>query len=60
MHVSVSVPVRALKQPCSNQWFDQEAVDGLVGRIHQRKRGQVDLLIPELEQAIVGAKRLGE
>ena len=40
------------------QRFDEQPVDGLVGCVLQRERGEVDLLVPELEQVEVRAERL--
>jgi len=60
LRVPMSVPVRTLKQACSNQWLDQEPVYRLVWHIYQREGRQIDLLIPEFEQAVVGAKGFGE
>jgi len=60
LRMTMSVPVRALKQARSNQWLDQEPVYRLVWNIYQRESRQIDLLIPEFKQAVVGAKRLGQ
>lgn len=53
-----AVAVRALKVACSNERLDQEAVDGLVGGVLQRERGEIDFLVPELEEAVVGSQGL--
>ena len=60
LRMRVSVPVRALEQSSRNQRFDEEPVNGLVGRINQRERRQVDLLIPKLEKAVVDTQGFSE
>lgn len=60
LRLAVSVAVRAMEQACSDQWLDEEAINGLVWRIDERESRQVDLLIPELEQAVIGAQSFGQ
>ena len=43
-----------------HQRLDKQPVDGLVWGVLQREGGEVDLLVPELEQTVVGAERLNE
>ena len=59
MRMSVAV-VRAEHMFRGNQRFDQEAIDGLVWRVGQRKRREIDLLIPEFEEVVVGHQRIDE
>ena len=53
-----AVAVSAVEVARSNQRFDQEPVDGFVGRILQRERGEIDLFVPELEEPVIGRERL--
>ena len=40
--------------------FDQEAIDGLVWRGIEGERGEVDLLVPELEQMEIGVEAVDQ
>ena len=46
--------VRAAEVTRHNQRLDEQPVNRLVWSILEREGGKVDLLVPELEQAIVG------
>lgn len=50
--------VGAMEVARGNQRLDQEPVDGLVWSVLQRERREVDLLVPELEEAVVGSQSL--
>ena len=41
-----------------NQWLNKQTVDGFVWGVFQGEGGEVDLLVPELEQAVIGAQRV--
>lgn len=60
LRVTDAVAMRTVEQPRGDERLNQEAVDRLVWRVDQRKGCQIDLLIPELEQAVVGTKGLGK
>lgn len=52
--------LRAVQMACSHQGLDEKPIDGLVWRVRQGERRQVDLLMPELEQAVVGGEPFGQ
>jgi len=52
------VAVSTMEVARGNQWLDQEPVNGFVWSVFQRERGEVDLLVPEFEEAVVGRQGL--
>jgi len=52
--VDMSVSMRAVEVARCNQRLDEQPVDRLVWGVLQRERGEIDFLIPELEEAVVG------
>ena len=54
-----AVPPGALEVARGNERFDEQPVDGLIWRVVQRERGEIDLLVPEFEEPVVSAERLG-
>ena len=55
---AVSMTMGAVDVARRNQRLDEKPVDSLVWRVFQREGREIDLLVPELEQAVVGAERL--
>ncbi len=54
---TLSVTVGAAKMAGHDEGLDEQPVNRLVWGVLQRERGEIDLLVPELEQAIVGRQR---
>lgn len=52
--------MRALEVLGGDQWLDQQPVDGFVRRVLQREGGEVDLLVPGLEEAVVGGQSIND
>ena len=52
--VDMSVSMRAVEVARCNQRLDEQPVDRLVWGVLQRERGEIDFLVPELEEAVVG------
>ena len=50
----LSVTVRAAEVARRDQRLDEQPVNRLVWSVFQREGGEIDLLVPEFEQAIVG------
>jgi hypothetical protein len=59
LDVPVSLSARPLKQASGDKWLNKEPINGRVWHIDQRKSSQIDLLIPELKQAVVDLQSLG-
>ena len=53
---ALPMTVRAVEMAGRDQRLNQQPVDRLVWRVFQRESGEIDLLVPELEQAEVGAQ----
>lgn len=58
--VRPAVTMRPLEVLGGDQRLDQQPVDGLVRRVFQRESREVDLLVPGLEETVVGAQRIND
>ena len=54
-----AVTAGAQEVACGNERFDEQPIDGLIWRVVQRERGEIDLFVPEFEQPVIRAERLG-
>ena len=51
----VAVAVGSLQVLGSDEGLDEEPVDGLVWRVIQRERREVDLRVPGFQEVVIGA-----
>ena len=54
----LSLRVRPVEVPGRDQRLDEQPIDGLIRGVFQGKRGEIDLLVPDLEQAVIGTQGL--
>ena len=54
----MAVAVGSAEVTRRDKGLNQQPVDSIVWRVLQRECGEIDLLVPELEQPVVGAKSL--